>query len=163
MPDFLFTQYPKFPQSKVFQQRAALEELTNLGLFKDGKLVPQEGLSNPSVNVDVNADADVEGESEGEIKINIPFTTWWDVYNKKRGREKAEKKWLSLSDAERESCMKHSPIYVKSTPDVSFRKDPLTYLNGRAWEDEIIEPVNNRTVYRFRDTDYPLPEVIQQQ
>lgn len=62
MPKFLFFQYPKFPQSTVFQQKAALEELTKYGLFKDGKLAPQEGLKSPyvDVSVDVNDITDVK-------------------------------------------------------------------------------------------------------
>lgn len=68
MPKFLFFQYPKFPQSKVFQQRAALEELTKLGLFKEGKLIQKEGLSSPFVDVYVNVD--VKEESEEEILPN---------------------------------------------------------------------------------------------
>ena len=27
--------------------------------------------------------------------------------------------------------------YVLSTPDVKFRKNPLTWLNGKCWNDEI--------------------------
>ena len=30
------------------------------------------------------------------------------------------------------------PRYIKSQPDNKYRKDPSTFLNKRAWEDEII-------------------------
>jgi len=73
-------------------------------------------------------------------RINALFESWWDAYDKKRGKVKTQKKWVSLTDSEREACMEHAPRYVKSTPDKSKRKDPLTYINGRAWEDEIIHP-----------------------
>jgi hypothetical protein len=29
--------------------------------------------------------------------------------------------------------------YVLANPETQYRKNPLTYLNGRCWEDEIIE------------------------
>ena len=34
--------------------------------------------------------------------------------------------------------MDHLPNYIDSTPDKSFRKNPMTYLNNKSWEDEII-------------------------
>lgn len=66
------------------------------------------------------------------------FEEWWSAYAKKRGRKKAEAKWNKLSDADKEACMNATPAYVASTPDVIYRKDPLTYLNGECWNDEII-------------------------
>ncbi len=66
------------------------------------------------------------------------FDDWWCMYNKKRGRKKAEAKWNRLTCAEKTACMKATPAYVSSTPDVTYRKDPLTYLNGECWNDDII-------------------------
>ena len=34
--------------------------------------------------------------------------------------------------------MQYIPRYIKSQPDNKYRKDPSTFLNKRAWEDEII-------------------------
>jgi hypothetical protein len=36
--------------------------------------------------------------------------------------------------------METLPHDIKYTPDVKFRKDPITYLNQRTWEDEIYLP-----------------------
>jgi hypothetical protein len=36
------------------------------------------------------------------------------------------------------ACISATSAYVASTPDKQFRKDPLTYLNQKAWNDEII-------------------------
>ena len=66
------------------------------------------------------------------------FDDWWNAYNKKRGRKKAEAKWNKLSHADKIACMKATPIYVASIEDKQFQKDPLTYLNGECWNDEII-------------------------
>ena len=71
--------------------------------------------------------------------LTIPtFEEWWCAYSKKRGRKKAEAKWNKLSDFDKVACMKSTPAYVASTPDVTYRKDPLTYLNGECWNDELI-------------------------
>ena len=74
-------------------------------------------------------DLEVEEEQKQMLVFEPPFEEWWNAYNKKRGRKKAEAKWkkLSLNDN------------VASTPDPVYRKDPLTYLNGECWNDEIIQ------------------------
>ena len=77
-------------------------------------------------------------------KINTPFDLWWEMYDLKCGKEKCMKKWEKLSEKEKEACIQATPAYVASTPDKQFRKRPLTYLNQKAWNDEII-PRNNGT------------------
>lgn len=72
--------------------------------------------------------------------INICFSDFWNIYDKKKDTAKCEKKWLSLTDNERELIMAHIPAYVKSTPDKKYRKNPMTYLNGKCWLDEIDQP-----------------------
>jgi hypothetical protein len=64
--------------------------------------------------------------------------------DKKVGRENCEKKWRKLTTKEKEACIAATPTYVASTPDKQFRKNPLSYLNQKAWNDEII-PRNNGT------------------
>ncbi len=68
----------------------------------------------------------------------LSFEDWWNSYQKKRGRKKAEAKWNKLTDRDKQECMKATPMYVASTPDPLYRKDPLTYLNGECWNDEIL-------------------------
>jgi hypothetical protein len=46
------------------------------------------------------------------------------------------------------------PFYLKSTPDIKFRKNPTTYLNQRTWEDEgymprKIESPQTASVFKF--------------
>ena len=82
--------------------------------------------------------------AEQETKSNEPsllmedFETWWNLYQKKRGKDKSMKKWAKMSTKDRQACIAATPAYVASTPDVIYRKDPLTYLNGKCWNDEII-------------------------
>lgn len=66
------------------------------------------------------------------------FSTWWKLYDKMVGRKDCEKKWAKLSFAEKDACIRATPAYVASTPDKQFRKNPLSYLNQKAWNDEII-------------------------
>lgn len=71
------------------------------------------------------------------------FERWWLLYDKKRGKKKAQQKWLRLTPSQREACIAATPAYVKSIQDKQFQKDPLTYLNGECWNDEIIQQQDN--------------------
>lgn len=84
------------------------------------------------------------GLEEPTVVISSLFDTWWDLYDKKVGRENCAKKWRKLTTKEKEACIAATPTYVASTPDKQFRKNPLSYLNQKAWNDEII-PRNNGT------------------
>jgi hypothetical protein len=79
----------------------------------------------------------------GKVKIiNIPFSTFWNLYDYKKSKPIAEKKWNSLTDEEREKVIEALPDYVASTNKNGKyppRKYPTTYLNQEGWEDEIIK------------------------
>lgn len=81
---------------------------------------------------DTIQDAVFEGQNDS-------FEDWWRMYDKKRGKKKAKQKWDKLTKAQQVACLYATPAYVKSTPDPVYRKDPLTYLNGECWNDEIIQ------------------------
>lgn len=70
--------------------------------------------------------------------INISFDVFWNLYDKKFDRPKCAQKWLRLSDEERESIIQYLPNYKLSQPDKKYRKNPLTFLNNKSWENEII-------------------------
>lgn len=67
----------------------------------------------------------------------FPFDDFWNAYDKKVDTAKCRAKWERLSDRDKQLAMAHIPAYVKSTPDKKFRKNPMTYLNGECWLDEI--------------------------
>lgn len=71
-------------------------------------------------------------------KNKIPFSDWWDLYAKKVGMHKSKTCWNRLTAAEQTKAMMHTPGYVKSNPDKQFRANPLTYLNGKYFNDEEI-------------------------
>ena len=103
-----------------------------------GRYYKPSELFNNNTEVET-ADSEVEEEQKQMLVFEPPFEEWWNAYNKKRGRKKAEAKWKKLSLNDKVACMKATPFYVASTPDPVYRKDPLTYLNGECWNDEIIQ------------------------
>ena len=74
-----------------------------------------------------------------QVKDEYTFERAWDLYQKKVGcKEKLEKKWNSMSQKDRKAAIEYIPLYVISKPDKQYRKNFQTFLNQRAWEDEII-------------------------
>lgn len=79
-----------------------------------------------------NNDANAPGESD-------LFDTFWDLYKKKKDTKKCRIRFNKFSRKVQLEIIEHVPVYVKSTPNVHYRKNPLTYLNGEIWNDPIEE------------------------
>ena len=94
-----------------------------------------EGANCPPIPLSAIVDADIEANG---------FSIWWEMYGKKIDRGKCEKKWAKLSLEEKQACIAATPAYVASTPDLQYRRHPMTYLNNKSWENQII-PHNNGT------------------
>ena len=76
------------------------------------------------------------------VDINIPFSDFWDKYDYCKGKKSdVEAKWIALSDEDRILTMESLDKYLLSTPDKTYRKYPMSYLNTEAWNDEHIVPV----------------------
>lgn len=73
-----------------------------------------------------------------EQETILCFDEFWNLYDKKVGKYKCEKKWFSISEEDREKIKAHIPKYKISQPDKKYRKDPQAYLNNKSWNDEII-------------------------
>ena len=71
--------------------------------------------------------------------IDTQFEEFWDLYDYKKSKDKAEKVWKTLNKEEKALALQHAPVYAQSTPDKQFRKHPTTYLNNKSFNDEIIE------------------------
>lgn len=79
-------------------------------------------------------------------KINIPFSDFWDKYDYCKGKKSdVEDKWIALSDEDRALTMQSLDKYKQSTPDKTYRKYPMSYLNTEAWNDEHVIPVTSNT------------------
>lgn len=84
----------------------------------------------------------------------LNFEDFWNMYGKKVERMKCEKIFAKIKEADREKIKQHVPVYVASTPDPKYRKNPQTYLNGQCWNDEIITESDNRNATSGTYGDY---------
>lgn len=78
-------------------------------------------------------------KSKNKNKIYVQkFNKFWNLYDKKVGKEKCKKKFSKLSDKEIDDIMEYIPKYKKAQPNKKYRKNPETFLNNKSWNDEII-------------------------
>lgn len=124
--------------AKEYSEQESLQDAFREGAryAVTGKYYKSSELFNESKKAITEAEPIFEGENDS-------FEDWWNMYNKKCGKKKAKQKWDRLTEAQQIACLNATPAYVASTPDPVYRKDPLTYLNGECWNDEIIKKQNN--------------------
>jgi len=112
----------------------------------------------PKVNAnekDINANAlrivcDSNAIKESKVKDrknNISiflFDEFWDLYNKKIDTTKCKVKFEKLLEKDRVRIKETLPTYISNIKDKTFLKNPLTYLNNKCWNDELIIINNNQ-------------------
>lgn len=89
-----------------------------------------------------NSDIIIHNQNNNIIHSIFGFDEFWDAYGKKVERAKCEKMYAKIKESDRAKIKEHVPKYVAATPEVQYRKNPQTYINGKCWNDEII--TNNR-------------------
>jgi hypothetical protein len=77
------------------------------------------------------------------------FERFWDLFDNKVDRFNSEKKFMKLDLPVIEKIIDVVPLYTSTTTTdkknpkgLTFRKNPLTWLNGECWNDEIIGASN---------------------
>jgi len=78
------------------------------------------------------------------VAEEYPFSEFWEFYDKKKDKQRAERAYKKLSLLDRKCIFDTLQAYKDSTPNKKYRKNPEAYLNNRTWEDEIIPPDNDR-------------------
>ena len=80
-----------------------------------------------------------EEQEEKEEKNIYTFDQFWNDYDKKvGGKETIKKKFDSLKSLDKLAIKEYIPKYKSAQPDKQYRKNPDTFLNQKAWNDEII-------------------------
>jgi len=94
-----------------------------------------------------DSDSDSKSDSKNNNDLNNTsvsrFSEFWDLYGKKVDTKKCEAKFNKLTKTEVDALFSKLPDYIRSTPDKQYRKNPVTWLNGKCWNDEIQLPLTN--------------------
>ena len=99
------------------------------------------------------SDKDKDSESVNKV-TNDRFAEFWDLYGKKTDSSKCKAKFSRLTKTEIELLFEKLPAYIKSTPDKQYRKNPITWLNGKCWNDEIMQNSQAQSVHTFENQNY---------
>ena len=94
-----------------------------------------------------------KSDSKKEV-TNDRFAEFWDLYGKKTDSSKCKAKFARLTKTEIELLFEKLPAYIKSTPDKQYRKNPITWLNGKCWNDEIMQNSQAQSVHTFETQNY---------
>lgn len=78
---------------------------------------------------------------ENKEKDNGEFELFWNQYGKKVKRKDAKIKFQKLTPEEVQEIFKTLPSFLNENKDVQYRPDPVRYLSGKRWEDEISVPI----------------------
>jgi len=117
----------KARQAKAKKQVTGVEQVLNTKPTDEQRNINQEPLTKnhkPLTNKQV-------------IKDPSRFAEFWDLYAKKTDSKKCEAKFNKLTRVEIGLIFENLPGYIRSTPDKQYRKNPITWLNGKCWNDEI--------------------------
>lgn len=68
------------------------------------------------------------------------FNKFWDLYDKKKGKQNSLKFWGKLTLEEKNNAINAIPSYKSSQPNEQYRKDPERYLSNKIFNDEFIMP-----------------------
>ena len=104
----------------------------------------------PVLNISKTYDKHMETETETKAitktktELYPSFQDFWDLYDKKTGNKTLiQPKFDKLPQKVKEQIINYLPAYIESTPDKTYRKNPQTFLNNKAWEDELIKYNSN--------------------
>jgi hypothetical protein len=95
-----------------------------------------KGLQKDTNNND-NNDNNENKENNTSLKNEEEFYYFWDAYDKKKDKKKCFSKWLKLNVTDKAKIFETVGDYIKVNSNEQYRKNPLSYLNGECWNDDI--------------------------
>ena len=63
------------------------------------------------------------------------FDDFWKMYGKSADKKTCTAKYAKLTEAERTDIKNKLPLYLDTIKDKKYQKNPLTYINGKCWND----------------------------
>jgi len=76
------------------------------------------------------------------MELMTDFDTFWEACPRKTDKAKAKKAWEKLTDAEHFNATQGMKHHAENNPQWKNPKlipHPTTFLNGKRWEDDIVE------------------------
>lgn len=88
---------------------------------------------------DSKSDSDSESDSKNKLSVEGQFESFWNLYDKKKSRPDAEKKFkAALKKDTFENIIAGLEKYIKARgTDAQYWKHPSTWLHQECWKDEL--------------------------
>ena len=112
----------------IARGKALDEAITTHSAKQDTK----QGLSTASIDKPTKQ---LNHKTNKPINQELSFDRFWNMYGLKKSKAKSMDKWYNLDDDVKREIFKTLPAYLDETPDVRYRKQPITYLTQRVWMD----------------------------
>jgi len=90
---------------------------------------------NDAIRGDKRKEDHIKQDNTISLSLENDFLNFWKIYNKKVDSKRCKDKFIKLPKKDIEKILEVVNDYVVLTPDVKFRKNPLTWLNGKCWND----------------------------
>ncbi len=133
------------PQRRIYINDAGVGRNSPTGVGR--KLPAGVGSFLPPENTSIKNNTPQSPQGEVLRKSCFSFTEFWNAYGLKKDRAKCEAKYRKIDEADRQVIRDSLPGYIVGTrTDGTYpcRKNPLTWLNGRCWEDEAANSESGR-------------------
>jgi hypothetical protein len=164
--------------------RNSINELCEAGFLSKERLNKEEGgtiylykLTDPSFenrtfenatmgksNVRKSDDLVIKNNSKKEIIetkiVDDRFEKFWNLYGKDIQKEKCYSEWKFINTIDKDKILNTLPNYIASTPEVQFRRHPITYLRNKGWLDEVIIPKSQNPFSEAKDSPRPPTAII---
>jgi hypothetical protein len=141
IPDFITFQYGELKETNRMHL-SVIQLLAKNGIdfnnLNKPLISPLEGVKDKEQDKDKEKDKVKEKDCDYEILEYPSFDDFWELYDKKVDKVATENKWKKLTQEEKEQAIEYIPQYKLSEPDKTFRKNPLTFINNKSWNNEII-------------------------
>jgi hypothetical protein len=126
-------------------QRHSIDLQIDGYLAKTQKSIPTQDPTQGGVKGALKGASIEEKEKEKEKGIiitqktqSVKFDEFWRLFDKKVDRKKCFDYWGKIKSEKHEVILQAANAYREATPNPKFRKNPLTWLRGECWNDEII-------------------------
>lgn len=130
--DYVFYEEPQYVEDRKEQPHTDKPHTENPHTENPPQISKEEKKDKESINNDDCVD-------------EYSFDKFWNLYDKKVGKDKAKKLYDCTTRKDREAIFEHIPLYKQSQPEKQYRKNPETYLRNHSWKDEVINRTSNET------------------
>ncbi len=135
----------------------------SLSIYKiESRPLENPTLGNPTVgksNVGKSNDIVIKKISNKELIekriVDERFEKFWKLYGKDIQKDKCYSDWKFINTIDKDKILKTLPNYIASTPEIQYRRHPLTYLRNKGWLDEIFIPKSQESFSEAKSNTRP--------